>query len=112
MAQGAFDADLRAFVDEEYFTPPRVPVSMAALPAELPLGVYWFDEPQVQLVYEGGLEVQLSSPQNARSLRVQAMGICQFRFRFVREGVVRGEAIGTPLPPPAHVILAQPRPRS
>ncbi|MEO6595413.1 MAG: hypothetical protein ABIP94_11735 [Planctomycetota bacterium] len=103
MAVGAFDSDLRTFVDEEYFTPPRVPVSIGALPAELPLGVYWFDEPQLQLAYEGGLEVHLASPQNARSLRVQAMGMCQFRFRFVQEGVARGEAMGAPLPPPAHL---------
>ena len=36
----------------------------------------------------------------ASALRLQTLGLCAFRCRFVRDGEVVGDAAGTPLPPP------------
>lgn len=104
LASGELDAGLRAFLAEHYHQAPRVPVAATALPPEVPLGTYWFDELRLQLVYDGGLAVQLPAPRRARSLRVQTMGLVAFRFRFVRNGEVLGEAMGKPSPQPPHVV--------
>ena len=100
MARGVYDDDFRAFVAEDYYEPPRVEVDVAALAHELPAGAFWFDEPAVKVVYGGGLEVRLPSPRAAARLDVQVLGICQFRFRFVRDGQVVGDAMGVPQPQP------------
>ena len=104
MATGQFDADLRAFVAEEYYTPPRVAVPAAALATALPLGSYWFEHAAVQPIYEGGVAVSWPTVTSARTLRAQVTGLCAFRFRFVRDGVVRGEAMGQRQLPPAGVV--------
>ena len=103
MARGEFDAGLREFVAEHYYTPPRIAVATAQLPPPLPLGTHWFDEPRMHPVYEGGLAVAFAAPQSARTIRAQVSGMCAFRFRFVREGTARGEAMGVRQPLPANV---------
>jgi arabinofuranosyltransferase len=97
---GELDAGFRDFVATEYRTPPTVDVAAADLADELPLGTYWFDEPKVKLVYDGGVLVRWSPAAPARTLRLQAMGFCDFRVRFLRDGVVVGEAKGAPQPQP------------
>jgi arabinofuranosyltransferase len=97
---GELDAGFRDFVATEYRTPPTIDVAAADLADELPLGTYWFDEPKVKLVYDGGVLVRWSPAAPARTLRLQAMGFCDFRVRFLRDGVVVGEAKGAPQPQP------------
>lgn len=97
MRFGEFDADLAAFVAEQYRKPPRVPVAAANVATRLEPGTYWFDEPRLQLVYEGGVAVEFPARVTARTLRVQVVGLCQFRFRFVSKGVELGSAAGVPV---------------
>jgi arabinofuranosyltransferase len=97
MRSGELDADLAAFVAEEYRKPPRVSVPAANVATKLVPGTYWFDEPRLQLVYEGGVAVEFPARVTARSLRVQVVGLCQFRFRFVLNGVELGSAVGAPV---------------
>jgi len=97
MRFGEFDADLAAFVAEEYRKPPRVSVPAAQVAARLEPGTYWFDEPRLRLVYEGGVAVEFGTRVTARSLRVQVVGLCQFRFRFVSNGAEVGSADGVPV---------------
>jgi len=94
LASGACDDGLRAFVAEHYYSPPRVTIPANELPPELPLGAYWFDEPRVHLVYEGGVAIRWEGPRTATSIRLQAFaGFHRYRCRFVRDGEVRGEAL-------------------
>lgn len=97
MRFGEFDADLAAFVAEQYRKPPRVSVPAANVATRIEPGTYWFDEPRLRLVYEGGVAVEFPEPVMARSLRVQVVGLCQFRFRFVMKGVELGSADGVPV---------------
>lgn len=107
-ARGEFDADLRAFVAEHYRTPPRLPVAAAELPPPLPLGAFWFDEPRVRLVYDGGLAIAFAAPQHASRLDLQVLGVfVDYRVRFVRAGAVFGEATVELLPPPAGLTPLQ-----
>lgn len=101
LLRGDFDAGFRAFVAEDYYRPPRLPVAQSELAPPLPLGSYWFEQPSLRVVYEGGLAVSLANVETARQLRLQAAGFCDFRLRFLRAGVVRGEAIAVPVPMPA-----------
>ncbi|MFN6195794.1 MAG: hypothetical protein ACK5BN_18440 [Planctomycetota bacterium] len=97
---GELAAGFRDFVATEYRTPPRVELAAADLAQELAPGAYWFDEPKVKLVYDGGVLVRWSPAAPARTLRLQAMGFCDFHVRFLRDGVVVGEATGVPQPQP------------
>ncbi len=100
MTTGAFDAGFREFVATDYRNPPRLPVAYGKLPPPLPLGTYWFDEPRVTIVYEGGLAIPLSAPRRARQVLLQAQGLHGMRLRFLRDGVVRGEVMAAAEPPP------------
>lgn len=102
MARGEFDAGFLAFVDSDYRKPPRLALPMSALPAPVPLGAYWFDEPRLRLVYEGGLSIGCgAATHRVTALRVQALGAAffQYRVRFLNDGPVVGEAFGVPQPP-------------
>ena len=99
MWRGEYDADLAAFVAEEYRKPPRVSIPAANVAILLEPGTYWFDEPRLQLVYEGGVAIDFGTAAPARSLRVQVVGLCEFRFRFLRNGVEIGIADGVPVAP-------------
>jgi len=102
LATGACDDGLRAFVAEHYYAPPRVTIAASELPPELPLGVYWFDEPRVRIVYEGGVAIRWEGPRTATTIRLQAFaGFHRYRCRFVRDGEVRAEALTAMPPPPA-----------
>ena len=107
MAMGGYDDDLRAFLAEDYYDPPRLDIAAAELTRPLEPGTFWFDEPQVAIVYRGGLAVHFAAPVTARNLEVQVLGLCQFRFRFVQAGQVFGDAIGVPLPAPPVSELRQ-----
>lgn len=87
---GEHDASLRAFVAEEYFTPPRRPLALAELPTDAADGALWFDEPRLRFCYDGGLAVRLAAPARARALHVQLAGAYGLRVRFVRAGKVLG----------------------
>lgn len=100
LAAGDLDGGLRAFVAGEYRSPPRRDVAAVQLPPELPPGTYWFDEPRLVVVYEGGLAVRLAAPRSARTVRVQTSGLFAFRCRFVRDGEVLGDATGVRTAPP------------
>ncbi|MGC6488218.1 MAG: hypothetical protein ACON4Z_11275 [Planctomycetota bacterium] len=101
MARGAHDAGFRQFLDEHYHTPPRVPIDARALRAPLEDGAFWFDEPAVHVVYEGGVAIEFGRAVDAARLDVQVLGVGSFRARFLRDGEVVGEA---PLPPPPPTI--------
>lgn len=100
---GADDDGLRAFVADDYYDPPRLDVAAAEVAEPQPYGAFWFETMTTRVVYEGGLAVHLAPPGRVRALRVQVLGMCAFRYRFVRNGVVVGEASGTAVPPPAGV---------
>jgi arabinofuranosyltransferase len=97
-------AGLRAFVDEHYYTPPRLDVAAGELPPPLPLGTFWFDEPRLRLVYDGGLAIRWPAARTASAVRVQTIGLCDFRLRFVRGGEVVAD-VQQPPPPPANPTL-------
>ena len=99
MALGSYDQDFRSFVEQQYFTPPRIEIPEDELPGQLEIGSFWFDEPGMHLIYEGGVAVQFPAAVTARVLTVQTTGVRAFRFRFVQGGEVFGEAMGVPLPP-------------
>lgn len=101
MAIGSHDAGFREFLAEEYRNPPRVEVGADQLSGETELGTFWFDQPALRIVYEGGLAVRFDEAVGARELRVQVLGTCAFRFRFLQAGQVFGEAAGVAAPPPA-----------
>lgn len=105
MALGSHDQDFQDFLDQQYYTPPRIEIPAAALPDQLELGTFWFDEPGMHLVYQGGVAVQFSQAVTARALTVQTTGIRMFRFRFVQGGQVFGETMGVPLPPKPGLTL-------
>ena len=103
MAVGRYDGDLRAFVDEHYYDPPRIDVATAALPTAIAPGTFWFDDDGMHLVYDGGLALRYDEPQQCKAVRVQVLGMLfyRYRLRFERAGAVVGETVATPLPPPA-----------
>ncbi|MEC8651665.1 MAG: hypothetical protein VXY92_03810 [Planctomycetota bacterium] len=107
MALGRRDADLRAFLAEDYYDPPRIAVDVGDLATPLPSGAYWFDEPGVCVVYEGGLEVRLTGASAARKLQLQVLGLCRFRVRFLLGDEVVGDAFATPAPTPPAPPLQQ-----
>ena len=84
---GAYDGDLRAFVDEQYRAPPRLPVAPTELEPPSPIGSYWFYEPRTRVIYPGGLEVRWSEPVHATRLRVRVFGVIEYGFRLQRKGV-------------------------
>lgn len=98
--RGELDAGLRDFVATEYRNPPRLDLAAGEVAEELAAGAYWFDEPKVRLVYDGGVAVRWPEATAARTLRLQTTGFCDFRVRFLRAGVVVGEAKGAPQPQP------------
>lgn len=104
LSSGELDGGLRAFVAEQYHRPPRLAVAAGELPQPLPLGTYWFDEPRLRVVYDGGVAIALGRVEAARQLRLQAAGFCDFRVRFLRDGQVRGEAVARPEAMPADLV--------
>jgi len=102
MATGAFDDDLRAFVAEDCYAPPRIERSVASLPTDAAVGVFWFDEPRAQLIYDGGVALPFDAEQRGKAVRIDVFQAVFFRYRvrFVRDGEVVGEALAAPLPPP------------
>jgi arabinofuranosyltransferase len=104
LGTGELDAGLRAFVAEQYYQPPRLAVAAGELPPPLPLGTYWFDEPRLRVVYDGGVAIALGRVESARQLRLQTSGFCDFRVRFLRAGTVRGEAVARPEAMPADLV--------
>jgi arabinofuranosyltransferase len=87
LLRGAYDGDLRAYVDEEYRAPPRLPVAPTELAPPLPIGSFWFYEPRVRVIYAGGLEVRWPEPVHATKLRVRVWGVIEYGFRLRRNGV-------------------------
>ncbi|HZN40733.1 MAG TPA: hypothetical protein VFD82_18150 [Planctomycetota bacterium] len=87
LLRGAYDEDLRAFVDEQYRAPPRLPVAPTELAPPLPIGSYWYYEPRVRIVYSGGLGVRWPEPVHATRLRVRVWGVIEYGFRLRRDGV-------------------------
>lgn len=100
MALGRYDADFHSFLAQQYYAPPRVAFDADEAAHEVELGAFWFDEPAVHVIYEGGVAVRFREAVKARELHVQTFGIRAFRFRFVQAGQVFGEAMGQPMPPP------------
>lgn len=107
LSTGAHDAGFRAFVAEHYLTPPRVPVALSALPPTLPAGALWFDEPRLQLVYEGGVAIGLDGARAATVVRAQALGTCAFHATFRRAGQTVGDVRGAWREPPPEVVGAR-----
>ena len=110
MARGEFDAGFREFLATDYYHPPRVSMALEALPPPLPIGGYWFDEPRVRLVYDGGLSIGCGGQSHrATSVRLQALGAAFFKYRvrFLDDGPVVGEAFGVPQPSSATVSPLQ-----
>ena len=99
MATGTHDEGFREFLAEDYHTPPRVSIAAAALAEEREDGAFWFDEPAVKVVYEGGVAVEFGREVDAVRLDVQVLGVGSFRARFLRRGEVVGEAALPPPPP-------------
>ncbi|HEU4418350.1 MAG TPA: hypothetical protein VFT55_05385, partial [Planctomycetota bacterium] len=87
LLRGAYDEDLRAFVDEQYRAPPRLPVAPAELAPPLPVGSYWYYEPRQRIIYAGGLEVRWPEPVHATRLRVRVWGVIEYGFQLRRHGV-------------------------
>lgn len=87
LLRGACDGDLRAYVDEQYRAPPRLPVAPTELAPPLPIGSYWFYEPRTTIIYAGGLEVRWPEPVHATRLRVRVLGVIEYGFRLRRDGV-------------------------
>ncbi len=107
MSAGGFDGELRAFVESDYYHPPRLEVDARALPEDVELGAFWFDVPGVRVVYEGGLAVRFGRAVTARRLAARVVGLRSFRFRFVQAGEVYGEAVGAPSPSPGGLTPLQ-----
>lgn len=84
LLSGAMDADLRAFLDEQYYSPPRLDVAAAALAGPVPPGTFWFDDPRIRLVYHGGLRVALDAPETAKQLRLLLQGEMVYTLRLCR----------------------------
>ena len=99
MAVGEHDEGFRRFLAEDYHTPPRVAVAAGEVARALQDGAFWFDEPAVKVVYEGGVAVEFGRPVKASRLDVQVLGVGSFRARFLRGGEVVGE-VALPPPPP------------
>lgn len=99
MAIGSYNEDFQSFLREQYYDPPRIAFEAEQASHEVDLGAFWFDEPSVHIVYEGGVAVRFREAVKARVMHVQTFGIRAFRFRFVQAGQVFGEAMGMPLPP-------------
>ena len=99
MALGHYDQDFRSFIEQQYFAPPRIEIPEEELPSPLEIGSFWFDEPGMHLIYEGGVAVQFANAVTARTLTVQTTGVRAFRFRFLQGDTLLGEAMGQPLPP-------------
>jgi arabinofuranosyltransferase len=100
MAKGEFDAGLRDYVTGDYRTPPRLDVAAHELAELLPLGTYWFDEPRLRVVYDGGLAVTLPKAMPARAVGLQTTSYQAFHLRFVRDGAVVGECVAASEPQP------------
>ncbi|MFK7739146.1 MAG: hypothetical protein AB8H80_02395 [Planctomycetota bacterium] len=100
MALGRFDDGLRQFVASDYYSPPRLDVAATDLAGGIAPGTFWFDDPRVKIIYEGGIALRLAQAAGERTVDLQLFGLVGFRCRFVQGGEVFGEAVGKPLPPP------------
>jgi len=107
MTFGSFDDDLRAFIDTDYYAPPRLELDASELPDEAALGAFWFDVPDARVIYDGGLAVRFGGPMRVKELAVRVVGLRSFRFRFVQAGEVYGEATGVPAPAPDGLSVLQ-----
>lgn len=105
MATGALDEGFRQFLADDYHTPPRVTIDARELTEELEDGAFWFDEPAVKVVYEGGVAIEFRRGVAAAALDVQVLGVGSFRARFLRDGEIVGEA-ALPPPPPTIALRA------
>lgn len=83
MQFGRFEADRRAYVDEEYRRPPRRPVDAAAMPQVPGLeGTFWFDAPSAHVVGMAGLRIRCGVVEGAGTLQVTATPLIQYRLTF------------------------------
>jgi arabinofuranosyltransferase len=83
---GRYDADLAAFVAEDYRSPPRVAIAERELEGEMAEGTLWFDDPRVRPVYAGGIEVRFAQPRGATDVHVQLTTEIGYTLRFLRNG--------------------------
>jgi arabinofuranosyltransferase len=79
---GDGDADLAAYVAEEYQQPPRVSVPVAALSEGIAIGTQWFADKKAHVIDAGGLAIELGAPQSGKTLRVRVQPNVKYRFRF------------------------------
>ncbi|MEQ1630914.1 MAG: hypothetical protein ABL997_00980 [Planctomycetota bacterium] len=95
---GAFDDDFRAYVDEQYRSPPTIVHLSAGLKriqpeSDLATGAHWFDEPDMLLVPRGGIEVRFPSPYPGKRVHLQLQGgdYLVYRLQPLRAGKVLAE---------------------
>ncbi len=86
---GAYDDDLKAFLDSDYRAPPRIQVAADRLRNEVPLGAFWFDHDCV-VVREGGLRIELPKPLAQENLILTYDGAAKGRLRFLRGETIAG----------------------
>ncbi|MFO1078083.1 MAG: hypothetical protein U1E73_10225 [Planctomycetota bacterium] len=89
---GGGDADLRAFVADEYRSPPLVEVDGATLSPAVAPGTFWFDVAAAVVVREGGVRVRLPAALAGATLTLTADGSGNGAVRFLRAGSAVGEA--------------------
>lgn len=99
--RGDYDGDLRAFVREHYYTPPRVSATLRSLPGELPNGTLWYAAAPLRFVGDGGLAVACETQVEAERLRLQTVGLYRLRIRLRLLGAVVGEVTASPAAPAA-----------
>jgi hypothetical protein len=98
---GRFDADLAAFVAEEYRDPPRTKVALEDISAPLPEFGWWFETPAARSAQCGGLSVVMPGPVAAAAIVISATGDTPYTVSFRRAGAtlaeVRFQYTGLPL---------------
>lgn len=104
LTTGAHADGLRAYVESEYRTPRRRELAPDWLrPGPVAEGTFWFDEPRIAVVDEGGLGIDFGAPQSARALRASLSPLARYRLAFFAGGepvgaveVDAGVAVGAP----------------
>ena len=81
LARGAYDADLQKFLASDYFTPPMQKIAVAELPGEVPPDTWWF-RCGARVLYEGGIQVDLTAPQHGQALEVALGPASVYRVEF------------------------------
>ena len=82
---GADGDGRRAFIAEDYFTPPLTTVAIDELAQRVDERTAWYD-PRVRIVYEGGIEVQLGEVANANALEIGLGCSATYQIEFRRDG--------------------------